>query len=311
MLTLTEITGVWTRASTQVLRDRGRGAFAIFLCLMLLLQMSVLFVTSINTVSHLLTDSAAVQLNILPAAGESAIQQLYAALKVHPAVRSVEFLSGQQIYEREKALHPDDVALLEQYNFGNPFRGTFSVTLMSLAAYSQFATDMRNDRWKNVLDPAFLTAANNQTEEIRTFLVIADGLFVFGIFLVAVVILAVLCAMAEWIARSNQLLVRHLMGASSGQVMMPCVMQMTVLCAAALVIATLIVAVCVAGLPALLPGLTLSAPFSAFQNAFLSLLRTTLPLFLLIELLCIPVLAYGVTAMIARMRLPRSFTLFA
>lgn len=317
MLITADITGVCKRAYRQVLRDQGWGTTLAFLtCLMLLTQLLFLFLLSVRAVSHVLADSAAIQLEVLPAASEADIQQLNAALHAHPAVRSVTFLSKQQVYEHQKALHPDDIAFLEEYDFKNPFPDIFSVTLVSLDAYDQFAADIRSDRWKSVVDPSFLATANDHEEEIRTLLQVTNGVHTLSILLMVVALLVLGCAVFEWVSRTadrreGELLMRHLLGGTPVQVLLPFTAEMTVLLIVAALFATLIVVAFVALLPFMLPALALESPFRTLQSALLPLLRTALPIFLLVEIVCMPFLAYAGTAVTARKTLPQSFTLFS
>lgn len=299
------------------MRDRGWGTTLAFLtCLMLLTQLLFLFLLSVRAVSHVLADSAAIQLEVLPAASEADIQQLNAALHAHPAVRSVEFLSKQEVYERQKALHPDDIAFLEEYDFKNPFPDIFSVTLISLDAYEQFALDIRSDRWKAVIDPSFLAAASDHEEEVRTLLQVTDGVHTLSILLMIVALLVLGCAVFEWVSRAadrreGELLLRHLMGGTPVQVLLPFTAEMTVLLVVAALAATLIVIGFVALVPLMLPALALESAFQTLQSALMPLLRVALPVFLLVEIICMPLLAYAGTAVTARKSLPKSFTLFS
>ncbi len=283
---------------------------------MLLTQMLFLFLLSVRAVSHVLTDSAAIQLEVLPAANEADIQQLYAALRAHPAVKAVTFLSKQQVYEQQKALHPDDIAFLEEYDFNNPFPDIFSVTLISLDAYDRFAADIRSDRWKTVVDPSFLTTASDHEEEIRTLLQVTDGVHTLSVLFMVVALLVLGCAVFEWVSRTaarrgNELLMRHLTGGSPLQVLLPFTAEMTVLLVAAALIAMVMVIAFLLLLPLMLPAVALETPFRTLQSSFVPLLWTALPAFLLVQIVCMPFIAYAGTALTARKNLPRSFTIFS
>jgi cell division protein FtsX len=312
-----DIMGHVRRARLQVVRDSGWGTTLSFLvCLMLLTQMLFLFLLSVRAVGHLLTDSAALQLEVLPSAGEDDIQELYAALRVHPAVRTVTFLSKQQVYEQQKALHPDDIAFLEQYDFSNPFPDIFSVTLTSLDAYDQFAQDIRSDRWQAVVDPSFLASAGDHEKEVRTLLQVTDGVHTLSLLFTVIALAVLCCAVFEWAKRTadrrgHELMLRHLLGGSTPQVLLPFTAEMSVLLIISALLAALLVAAFVLLLPLMLPALALETPFRALQEVFSPMVRTALPLFLLVQILCMPVLAYAGTAVAARKSLPKSFTIFS
>jgi cell division protein FtsX len=317
VLNTATVIGHLRHARRQILRDRGWGTTLAFLvCLMLLTQILFLFLLSVRAVGHLLTDSAAIQLEVLPTAGEADIQQLYAALKVHPAVRSVTFQSKQQVYEQQKELHPDDIAFLEEYDFSNPFPDIFSVTLTSLDAYDQFAGDIRSDRWKSVVDPSFLASASDHEQEIRTLLQVTDGVHTLSLFFMVIAMAVLCCAVFEWAkrtadSRGHELLLRHLLGGSPVQVLLPFTAEISALLIASALIGGLLVAVCVFLLPLILPALALEMPFRTLQSAFVPLLWTALPVFLLAQIVCMPLVAYAGTAVTARKILPKSFTLFS
>lgn len=278
--------------------------------------MLFLFLLSIRAVGHVLTDSAAIQLEVLPTAKEVEIQQLYAALRAHPSVRSVDFLSKQQVYERQKKLHPDDIAFLEEYDFQNPFPDIFSVTLTSLNDFDRFAVDIKNERWALVVDPSFLTSAANHEEEIRTLLRVTDSVHTLSVIFMAIA-LSVLCfAIFEWAKRTadrrgHELLLRHLLGASSLQVLLPFTLEMTVL----LMGAVLLSGLCIMGflflIPLILPALALESQFQTVQAAFIPLFVVAFPVFLFMQILSMPLLAYAGTAVTARKNLPESFVLFS
>lgn len=309
--------GFLQKARLQVMRDKSWGTTLSFLmCLMVLTQMLFLFLLSVRAVGHLLIDSAAIQLEVLPTAKEAEIQQLYAALRAHPAVRSVDFLSKQQVYERQKAQHPDDIAFLEQYNFQNPFPDIFSVTLTSLDAYERFAVDIQGDKWKLVVDPSFLTSAANHEAEIRTLLQVTDSVHTISIIFMVIALLVLCFAIFEWAKRTadrrgHELLLRHLLGGSSLQVLLPFTVEMTVL----LIGAAMISSLCIVGflfiLPLIVPALALESQFHILQMAFIPLFMVAFPIFLFVQIVSLPFLAYAGTAVIARKNLPASFVLFS
>jgi len=283
---------------------------------MILTQMLFLFLLSVRAVAHVLTDSAAIQLEVLPTASEQDIQQLYAVLKAHPAVRAVDFMSSQQVYDNQKERRPDDIAFLEEYDFKNPFPDIFSVTLISLDAYDRFASDIQSDQWRAVVDPSFLTSASDHEAEARTLLQVTDGVHTLSILFMFIALVVLACAVFEWVSRTasrrgHELLLRHVMGGSSSQVLLPFSMEMTVLLVAAALLAGIAVTGFIVVLPLMLPALALDVPFQTLQSAFTPLLRTGLPAFLLVQILCMPLLAYAGAAVTARKNLPSSFTLFS
>lgn len=316
VLTAGNIIGYCKKVYVSILRESGWGTTLSFLlCLMLLTQMLFLFLLSVRAVGHVLTDSAAIQLEVLPTAKEAEIQELYAVLRAHSSVRSVEFFSKQQVYEQQKALHPDDIAFLEQYDFKNPFPDIFSVSLTSLDAYNQFAKDLQDKKWSAIVDPSFLTSAGDHEAEIRTLLQVTDTVHVLSIF-ATIIALVVLCgAVFEWAkrtadSRGHELLLRHLLGGTSLQVLLPFIAEVIMLLGMATLFASVILVTSVSIFPWVAPALALEAPFQTFQAAFTPLLWTAFPLFVFIQFVCMPFVAYAGTAVAARKSLPSSFVLF-
>lgn len=306
----------FTRAIRQIARDRSWGTTLFLLtCLMLLVQLLFVFLLGVHGVGRLLTDQSAIQLEMQSAAGERDIQELYALLRAHSSVRSVEFLSKEQVYERQKELHPEDVAFLEQYDFANPFPDVFTVTLTSLDAYDGLAQTLQSDRWRSIVDPSFLASSSNHEQEIRTLLQVTGGLYTLSVLFMVVAFILLCGAVFEWTVRTagrrgHELRLSHLLGARPLAVLLPLACEMAVLLVTAAVIAAALMALFLVLLPVFMPALALETPFRSLQDALSPLLFSVLPLFLLIEILVIPALAFLGVAAGVRRSMPVSFTLF-
>ncbi len=317
MSSVSAIGPLFNRVLLHIRRDRTSGfTLAMLVCLMLLAQMLFTFLVGVRAVGHLLTDRSALQLEVLSTAREQDIQELYAALRIHPSVREVTFLSKEQVYERQKALHPEDVAFLEQYDFDNPFPDVFSVTLTSLESYNALAADLQTSRWKQVVDPSFLTAGADHEQEIRTLLQVTDGLTTLSIVFMVVMFLLLCAAVFEWVSRAaarrgHEPRLAHLLGASSFNVLLPFALEMTVLLLAAAVIAALLMGAILFLLPVFMPAFALEAPFRALQTEAVPLLYTALPIFLLVQIVVIPALSFAGTIVGVRSKLPVSFSFSA
>jgi cell division transport system permease protein len=311
------ISHAFTRAVRQITRDRTWGMTLVLLsCVMLLVQMLFTFLLGVRGVGNILTERSAIQLEVLPSAREQDIQELNALLNEHPSVRSVEFLSKEQVYERQKELHPDDIAFLEQYDFDNPFPDIFSVTLKSLDAYDALAGTLQSDRWRSVVDPSFLATSADHEQEVRSLLQVTDGLYTLSIIFMVIAFIVLCSAVFEWTVRTaarrgHELHLSHMLGARPLAVLLPLSCEMTLLLVSAAVIGTLAMIVLLFLIPLFMPAFALETPFALLQSELLPLLSVALPVFLLIEILMMPLLSLAGVAAGVRGTMPRSFSLFS
>ncbi len=311
------ISHAFKRAVRQITRDRTWGMTLLLLsCVMLLVQMLFTFLLGVRGVGNLLTERSAVQLEVTGTASEQDIQELYVLLGDHPSVRSVEFLSKEQVYERQKQLNPDDIAFLEQYDFDNPFPDIFSLTLTSLDAYDALAGTLQTDRWKSVVDPSFLATSADHEQEVRSLLQVTDGLYTLSIIFMALAFVLLCSAVFEWTVRTaarrgHELHLAHMLGARPLAVLLPLSCEMTLLLIGAAVIGTVVMVTLLFLLPLFMPAFALETPFALLQSELLPLLMVVLPVFLLIQIVVIPVLSLAGVAVGVRHKLPQSFSLFS
>lgn len=305
------------RSVHQITRERGWTATLLLLtAVMTLTQLFLVFLLGVNGVGRLLTARAGIQLEVLPAATEADIQALYAELKAQPSVREVTYVTGRQAYERQKARDPDLIAFLEEYKLDNPFPDTFSVTLRSLDDYEEFAALVQNDRWRNVINPSFLSAANNSEREIRSLLQVTEGLRTLSVVLIVTSIVALFFVVVEWVSRNaarrrDELLLEHLLGAPALTVLLPFASEMSILLVAGTLIGTAAVGAFVVLLPVFMPAFALEAPFRMLQSELMPLLFSVFPLLLLAEIAAIPALALAGTVLGVRGKMPASFALLS
>lgn len=305
------------RGLQQIGRDRTWGAtLTLFTSLMVLTQLFLVFLLGVHGTGRLLMSRAGIQLEVLPSAQESEIQQLYAALQSHPSVQDVSYIPKEQAYEREKARDPELVAFLEEYELDNPFPDTLAVTLSSLESYDSFLQEVQQPQWRNVINPAFLTSASDREGEIRTLLEVTGGMRTLSIIFVIIAFVLLFCMILEWVTRNtanrgHELLLEHLLGASPLTVLVPFAAEVGLLLVAGTVIATGIVVAFIMLLPVFMPALALESAFRQLQTEMGPLLFTYLPLFLLIEIIAMPILAGIGTYIGAKKYLPKSFVFFA
>lgn len=305
------------RGVQQITRERGWAATLLLLAgIMTLTQLFLVFLLGVNGTGRLLTARAGIQLEVLPTARESDIQELYADLRAQPMVRDVAFVTGQEAYERQKARDPDLIAFLEEYKLDNPFPDTFSVTLRSLDDYEEFAALVQNDSWRSVVNPSFLSSATSSEREVRSLLQVTEGLRTLSVVLIVVSVIVLFFVVFEWVSRNaarreQELLLEHLLGAPALAVLLPFASEMAILLIAGTLIGTAVVAAFLTLLPVFMPAFALEAPFRMLQAELLPLLLAVFPLLLLAEIVAMPLLALAGTALGVRRRMPRSFALLS
>ena len=84
----------------------------------------------------------------------------------------------------------------------------------------------------------------------------------------------------------------NMLGAPPASILLPFMVEMTVLLLLAAVVATVMVLLCIFIVPFFAPSLALEAPFRAFSAAFRPLLFFTFPWMFILELCILPVIAY-------------------
>jgi cell division protein FtsX len=305
------------RSTQQIFRERTWGATLLLLTgIMVLVQIFLVFLLSVNGTGKLLVARSGIQVEVLPTARDQDIQELYAELNAHPAVQEVVYITGEEAYQTQRARDPELISFLEEYNLENPFPDTFSVTLKSLDSYDEFAAEVQSDQWRNVIDPSFLSSGSTKQQQIRTLLEVTGGLRTLSVVFIIVAIIALFFVILEWVSRTaarrnQELLLEHLLGASSLAVVMPFVCEMAILLIGATIIATALCGAFLALLPIFMPAFALEASFRMLQSEMMPLLLYVFPWLLLIELIAIPVLSFAGTVIGVRKKMPASFVLFS
>ena len=180
----------------------------------------------------------------------------------------------------------------------NPFPDTVAVTLAALSDYDAFAAFVKKPDWKNVVDPAFLSHATDQEAQAHEMLGATragETLIIVFLLFVAGILLFVLMELARRraLARSEEILVERLVGADDATVLLPFVVESTLLLLCALTISVLLLGFfLIFLLPVLVPALASGGIFGTLHDETAALLlRYSLPIFFL-EVLLSPVMAY-------------------
>ena len=227
-------------------------------------------------------------------------------------VDGVQYIPKEQAYDAERARDPSLIQFLEEFHLANPFPDTIAVTLRSLADYDRFAAFSRQSQWKTIVDPTFLSQATDQEAQVHEMLRVTQAgqtlVFVF-LALIAGILLFVLMELTRRRAqaRSEEMLIERLMGADTPTILVPFVVEATMLLIIALALALLIVSLfLVFVLPIVVPALGADGVFHALRTETVSLLWGLLPGVLLFEILLTPVLAFVAAWLALRSQLQTS-----
>jgi len=254
------------------------------------------------------------RLEVRDGVDDAEFQKFYASLQQLPAVENVEYVTKEQALDQERARDPNLDALLEQFDLGNPFPDTVSVTLRSFQDYDAFAEFIGSPQWASVVDPTFLSKATSQEQQVRDLLRVttaARGLATFFLVLTSIVLLFVVIELVRrrCLGRRDEIFVERLVGAPSVSVVLPFATEGALLLAAAVFVSIGCVALAGTALPMIVPAVGADGAFAAFASDVTTSLAKRLPFLIFLEALAVPVLALagawlGLRPMLKTSRLP-------
>lgn len=279
-------------------RERTWGTtLTLLTAVLVLMQLFVVMLLGIYSVSRLLSSQAGLHLEVLSTAQDADVQSFFAAVHAYPDVQNVSFVTKEQAYAEQRKRDPDLVDFLDQYKLDNPFPDTFVVTLKSLDMYDSFRAFVEQPQWKNIVNPSFLSKVTDQEKQIRDLMSVTDAIrsvtFVFMFIAFAVLLFVVLELVSRTVrAHSTELFLENVLGASPVSVLLPFVAEMSILLLGATLIATALVTVFVVLVPFLMPALADETPFRLLATEMGPLLLSVFPWIVLLELCLMPALAY-------------------
>lgn len=279
-------------------RERGWWATLVTLFgILLLLQLLVVAVIGVRGTHALLQSRLDLRLQIQETAADPDIQQFLVSARDLPYVSHVTYITKEQAYEQERTHSPDLVAFLEQFHIQNPFPDTVAVTLRNLKDYDTFATFAKQEQWRTVVDPRFLSQATDQEQEVHQMLRLTEaGGILIGFFLalIACVLLFILIELVRRRAliRREEIFVERLVGAHELSVLVPFATEAALLVMGAVVLSAAFVCGLLFILPLAIPALGPTGPFRELNAQLSSLLPLWLPLVFALELLAAPVLSF-------------------
>ena len=262
---------------------------------LLLCQMLLGVTIGIQGLHRLLRAQLDLRLTIQETATDQGVQEFISAMKGLPLVEQVTYVTKEQAYEREAARNPDLIGFLEEFKIQNPFPDTLAVTLRSLDDYDAFATYVRQEQWKETVDPSFLSQSTTQEKEVRQMLTLTETGRALSFGFLAVLALVMLFVLIELVRRRamqrrEELLVERLVGAPELSMLVPFATEAATLLFVSLVLSVLAMGVILWLLPYLLPVLA-TGSFAALHGQVVGLLWIWLPLIAIAEIVVLTALA--------------------
>lgn len=286
------------RGLVTVWREREWAtALSALVGVFLLFQLIIFMLLGVQAVQSLLRSRTDLRLELQATAAEPDIQQFLAEIHQLPYVDNSVYIPKQKAYEQMQRKDPELIKFLEEFNLENPFPDTVGVTLLSLNNFPDFDAFISEARWQNVVDPAFLSQATEQEAHVYELLRLTNaGRSIAMLFLLLTtgIVLFVTTELIRRrvIGRSEEVLVEHLSGAQSFGILIPFATEASVLLLIAVLGSAVILLAILMTLPMIAPTLGDSGALRSLTLEMSPLLRSKFPLYILIEVLCAPLLGW-------------------
>ncbi|MDD5103124.1 MAG: permease-like cell division protein FtsX [Candidatus Peribacteraceae bacterium] len=273
-----------------------RTGFGSLLGICTLFQFLLLGLLAAAALQSLLLSHSDLKLEIRSGASRGEVQQFQSALQQLPYIERAVYITREQALARIKAEDPSLATFFEKFQVDNPFPDSIGVTLRSLNDYPAFSVFLSDARWQQLVDPALLLDLTHQEERVHELLRVANGgqhlaamllLLACGILLFTIVEFTRKSAMS----RSAEVLVERLVGADSSLLMLPFIWEATLLLWGSVVMSACVLSLFLLLLPTLVPSLSNGGALAPLCSAALPILSFALPLSLILELCCAPLLA--------------------
>lgn len=279
-------------------RERGWAtSLWALLGVVLLAQVFLIVAISVQGIQTLLRTQTDLRLQVQEDATDRQVQEFLVAVRQLPYVSDVTYVPREQALQRERVANPDLVVFLEQLKIDNPFPDTISVTMRDLAAYDEFSAFIKQPQWRAVTDPAFLSQATSQEQELRSMLrLTAAGRSLTLLFLALTggVLLFIIVELVRRRAflRREEVFVERMSGAHEASVVLPFATEATVLLCAALLLSVAFLVLLVPGLPWIVPALGEAGVLEELRKEAGGLIATYGPGVFLIQLLLVPLVGF-------------------
>ena len=273
-----------------------RLSFGSLLGICTLFQFLLLGLLAAAAVRSLLWSHSDLKLEIRPESPRGEVQQFVSVLQQLPYIERAVFITREQALARIKMEDPSLTAFFEKFQADNPFPDTVGVTLKSLADYPTFSTFLADARWQAVVDPALLSGITRQEERGHELLRVANG----GQNLAAILLLLscaiLLSTIVEFtrrtaLSRSAEVHVQRLMGTDGTLLVLPFLWEATLLLWGSIIMSSLVLWIFLLVLPTLVPSFGSDGALASLIASAQPILTFALPIALVLELLCAPLLA--------------------
>lgn len=285
------------RGALTLLRERQwKTALGALFGVFVLVQLLALVLTGLEGMQTMLRNRTDLRLEIHDSATEQQIQLFHTALQQLPYVADTVYITKEKAYEQTRSSDPELIAFLEEFNIQNPFADTIGITLRTLNDYEQFASFVEQERWQSVVNPTFLSQMTDQEEHVHALLGVTRAGRSLTILILIVTATALVFIVTELVrrramARSDEVLVERLVGATPLSIVVPFITEALVLILLAILCSAAVLVCLIAVLPMLVPGLQEGGVLSTLRTQVTPLLGTMLPALLLIEILIAPLIA--------------------
>jgi len=286
------------RGVLSLLRERDwLTAFGALIGVFLLLQLMIFALLGTEGIQNILESKTSLTLEILDDAPDQDLQQFLNTLQQQPYIQKLAYITKEQAYAQMKQQDPELILFLEEFALDNPFPETVAVTLHTLQSYESLTGFIKEDRWRNIIDPAFLSATTDQEEYVYDLLRITGVGRSIALFFLMLTIATLLCITTELVRervlrRSEEILVEHLSGAYPFSILLPYAIEASLLLAVAIIASLVLGLLVLAALPIVMPAImqhpTLHEIHTQIQNTFI--MRS--PMIIGLEILAIPVIGW-------------------
>ena len=266
--------------------------FGVFL----LVQLLLIILTGLQGVQTLLQYRTDLRLEIRKEASVQDVQVFLVELQSLPYVQETTYITKEKALEKTRQSDPELISFLEEFNIQNPFADNIGVTLATLDHYEDFSSFVEQPRWRNVVDPTFLSKITDQEKQIYTLLNITHAVRSLTIAILCITIIALIFIVTELVrrramARSDEVLVERLVGATPASITIPFVTEAIILLLAAIILSTAVILILTSLLPWYIPALQPNDILEPLRTEVTPLMTTLFPMLLGVEIAMTPLLA--------------------
>jgi cell division transport system permease protein len=286
------------RGMVNVLRESDwPTALGALVGIFLILQIILFGMMGMEGFQRLLKTNADVRLEVNDGASAQEVQRFLKHLEETSSVNEAHLITKESLYIDMRKQDPELVHFLEQYNLDNPFPDTIAVTLNQLEDYDKFSAAVMEDQWKDVVDPNFLSSITDQETQVFELLRITHAAWSLTIFFLALTVGILFIITIELMrsrvqSRSDEILVQHLAGTTSWNILLPFVVEAILMLLIAALMSVIIFVGIVSILPYIAPAFSQEGILSPLTMQITALLKQQGPILFAIELISIPIVGF-------------------